>query len=125
VFDSNGTYLGGHAQEEMPGKSDMRRLRHVGLQSIRKTQQEVGQSEADRRHATINQLDVEVIVEVREPVLLIAARFKASHRLSFADTLIAAYSLRHDATPVQKDPEYETLAGVFDMEDLPYKTVTS
>jgi predicted nucleic acid-binding protein len=54
-----------------------------------------------------------------EPTLLLAARVQAIHRLSFADTLIAAYAMQHKAIIVHKDPEFETLTGQVGLETLP------
>ncbi len=89
------------------------------------TQQEVGQKAADYRYATVRQLGIEVLEEVHEAILLTAARLKATHRMSFADTLVAAYALHHDATLVHKDPEFEALEGIASLEALPYKTAAS
>lgn len=50
-----------------------------------------------------------------------ADRVKASHRLSLADAIIAAFALRQNAVLVHKDPEYEALAGEVELEALPYK----
>ncbi len=57
-----------------------------------------------------------------EATVLTAARFKAVHRLSLADTIIAAYAVQANATLLHKDPEYEALAGQVRLEALPYKT---
>ena len=59
--------------------------------------------------------------EVDEPLLLTAARLKATHRVSLADAIIAAYAIRQGATLVHKDPEYESLSSELDLETLPYK----
>ena len=57
---------------------------------------------------------------VDEPTLLTAARFKATARVSFADALIAAFAVRHEAILVHKDPEYEALGDRVSLEALPY-----
>src|SRR3954454_23058809 len=57
------------------------------------TRQERGQGEADRRYALLKQLPCEILWQVDEPTLLTASRFKAGHRLSLADALIAAVAL--------------------------------
>lgn len=57
-----------------------------------------------------------------EKTFLLAARFKALHRLSFADALIAAAARLEEAALVHKDPEFAQLAGEVDLEDLPLKT---
>jgi ribonuclease VapC len=56
---------------------------------------------------------------------LTAAQFKAEHRLSLADSLIAAFSHRYEATLLHKDPEFEALADRVNLEALPYKSAGS
>ena len=85
------------------------------------TRQERGQGEADRRYALLKQLPGEILWHLDEPVLLTASRFKAGHRLSLADAMIAAFAARQKAVLVHKDPEYEALSGEVEMESLPYK----
>jgi len=58
---------------------------------------------------------------VDEPTLLAAARFKAKHRMSFADSIMAGFAASYNAVLVHKDPEFEPLAGHVEMEALPYK----
>jgi len=64
---------------------------------------------------------VQVLWDMDESTVLTAGRLKAEHRVSFADALIAAFALRTGAILVHKDPEYDALDGVLDMERLPYK----
>lgn len=85
------------------------------------TRQERGQGEADRRYALLRHLPCEILWQVDEPTLLTASRFKAGHRLSLADSLIAAVALRQEAVLLHKDPEYEVLAEEVELESLPYK----
>jgi predicted nucleic acid-binding protein len=85
------------------------------------SRQEQGQSEADRRYALMKQLPSKILWDMDEPTLLAASRFKASHRLSFADSLIAAFAKRQNAVLVHKDPEFEALADQVTLEALPYK----
>jgi predicted nucleic acid-binding protein len=85
------------------------------------TLQERGQGEADRRYTLLRQLPCEILWQIDEPTLLTASRFKAGHRLSLADAMIAAFAHRQQATLVHKDPEYEALAEQVDLEALPYK----
>ncbi len=85
------------------------------------TSREHGQAEADRRYAMTSKLNVQVLWNMEEPILLTAGRLKAEHRISLADALIAAFALRTGATLVHKDPEYDVLDSVVDMERLPYK----
>ncbi len=51
----------------------------------------------------------------------VAARLKATHRLSFADAFVAALAVQLDATLVHKDPEFNALAGVVKQRMLPPK----
>ncbi len=85
------------------------------------SQQENGKPEADRRYALMRHLPAEIVWEMDEPALLTAARFKAEHRLSFADAVIAALAKRRGAVLLHKDPEYDALAEHIEMEALPYK----
>jgi len=89
------------------------------------TRQERGQGEADRRYAFLKQLSCEILWQLDEPTLLTASRFKAGHRLSLADAMIAAVAQRQQATLVHKDPEYEALSEVLELEALPYKNPPS
>lgn len=83
--------------------------------------QERDQSEADRRYGLLVALGATIVWDVNEALLLTASELKARHRLSFADSMIAAYCLIQDACLVHKDPEYEVLTGLIHMETLPYK----
>ena len=86
------------------------------------TLQERGQGEADRRYALLKQLPCKILWQLDEPLLLTASRFKAGHKLSLADAMIAAFARRHEAILVHKDPEYEALAEEeLEQEALPYK----
>ena len=51
-----------------------------------------------------------------------AAKLKAAHKLSFADSFVVALAQRLDATLVHKDPEMEALGAVVKQEMLPPKT---
>ena len=84
--------------------------------------QEVGEAEAERRLAYLKLLPVTFLWEADEPTLLIAARLKATYHLSLADAIIAAFTIRLEATLIHKDPEYEILTGQMKLEALPYKT---
>ena len=64
---------------------------------------------ADKRYALLKQLPATILWEVDEPTLLTAGRFKAYHRLSLADAIIAAFAQRQEAILVHKDPELEAL----------------
>jgi ribonuclease VapC len=52
--------------------------------------------------------------------LVILPAIKASHRLSLADAIIAAFALQHQAVLIHKDPEFEPLSGHVMLEALPY-----
>ena len=93
----------------------------VLLEAYYVTLQEQTEDVADRRYALLKQLPATILWEMDEPTLLTAARFKAQHRLSLADAIIAAFALRQDAILVHKDPELEALTGTVEQEILPYK----
>lgn len=85
------------------------------------TLQEQPMDVADKRHAMLKQLPAMILWNVDEPVLLAAGRLKADHHLSLADSLIAAFAVRHQAILVHKDPEFDALSEIVLMETLPYK----
>lgn len=85
------------------------------------TRQERSQKEADRRYALLTQLPARLLWVVDEAILLSAAALKADHRLSLADALTAAHARACGAVLVHKDPEYESLRGLVELEALPYK----
>jgi predicted nucleic acid-binding protein len=82
----------------------------------------LGVAEAERRYAHIKALPVTLSWEMDEATLLKAARLKAVHRLSLADTIIAARAIQADAILVHKYPEYEALTEHVRLEALPYET---
>ncbi|OAG27013.1 PIN domain-containing protein [Thermodesulfatator autotrophicus] len=82
---------------------------------------EKGEEIANRRYALLKSLDIEFLWNLDEPILLTAGRFKALHRLSLADAIIAAAAKIKGAILVHKDPEYEALGQEVDQEILPYK----
>ncbi len=85
------------------------------------TRQERGGVEAEQRYALAKALPAEIVWEVDEPALLAAARFKARHRVSLADAVIAGVAAAKHAVLIHKDPEYEALAEDVPLEPLPYK----
>lgn len=85
------------------------------------TLQEQPMDVADKRHAMLKQLPAMILWNVDEPVLLAAGRLKAAHHLSLADSLIAAFAVRHQAILVHKDPEFDALSEIVQLETLPYK----
>ena len=53
-----------------------------------------------------------------------AAKLKAAHKLSFADSFVVALAQRLDATLVHKDPEMDALGAAVKQRMLPPKTGT-
>lgn len=51
-----------------------------------------------------------------------AAKLKAAHKLSFADSFVVALAQQLDATLVHKDPEMATLGGAVKQQMLPPKS---
>ncbi len=78
-------------------------------------------NEANQRYALLKSLPSEILWETNEAILLAVAHFKASHHLSLADSIIAAYVSEHNAVLLHKDPEYEVLKNDVMLESLPYK----
>jgi predicted nucleic acid-binding protein len=91
------------------------------LEIVYISQRELGEEEALMRYALLKKLDAKVIWDADEALLLNAARIKSTHSLSLADSVIAAIATQHKAILIHKDPEYEQLQGVVEMEILPYK----
>jgi predicted nucleic acid-binding protein len=85
------------------------------------TLQEKGQAEADARYALLKQLSGTILWEMDEPTLLRAARFKAYHRLSLADAMIAAWAAQTGSVLLHKDPEYDALGQEVAVERLSYQ----
>ncbi len=94
----------------------------VMLEALYIVQQERGGAEAGRRYALVRELPAEILWQMDEPTMLVAARFKAQQRVSLADAVIAAVAVRCQATLMHKDPEFEALADTVRLEALPYKT---
>lgn len=85
------------------------------------TLQEKGEAEADARYALLKQLPGTILWGMDEPTLLTASRFKAAHRLSLADAMIAAWARQTGSVLLHKDPEYDALGREIAVERLPYK----
>jgi predicted nucleic acid-binding protein len=85
------------------------------------TQQERGIDEAEERLALIEYLPAELIWEADHAVLRQAARFKAEHRISLADAVIAGFAAVRHAVLLHKDPEFQVLSGQLTLEELPLK----
>ena len=92
----------------------------AGLETYYITLREAGAVEAERRLFLLRQLPVRWLDTVDDAVLVTAGRFKAQHRLSLADCLVAAFAAEAGAILVHKDPEYEALSAL-PQELLPYK----
>ena len=56
-----------------------------------------------------------------DAVCAAAARLKAAHKISFADSFVAALAQSLDATLVHKDPEFGSLTGLIKQQMLPPK----
>jgi len=85
------------------------------------TEQERGETLAMQRFASLTRLPVRILNDLGESGLLTAGRLKARYRMSFADTIVAAYAILEDAILVHKDPEYNILIDRVQLEALPYK----
>ena len=92
----------------------------AGLETYYITLQERGADEAERRLFLLRQLPVRWLDTVGDTVLVAAGRFKAHHRLSFADCLVVAFAAEAGAVLVHNDPEYDALSAVR-QERLPYR----
>jgi len=91
------------------------------LEVVYISQRELGEEEAVTRYALLKKLDANIIWDADEALLLNAARIKSTHSLSLTDSVIAAIATQHKAILLHKDPEYEPLQDVVEMEILPYK----
>jgi predicted nucleic acid-binding protein len=91
------------------------------LEVVYISQRELGEEEALMRYALLKQLKAKIVWNADESLLLNAARIKAAHRLSLADAIIAAIAAQNKAVLIHKDPEYEQLHELLEMETLPYK----
>jgi predicted nucleic acid-binding protein len=82
---------------------------------------EAGQAEADRRLAFMKRMKIRFLWDMDEATFLTAARLKAEFQISLADAMIAAFAVRREAVLMHKDPEFDRLEGLLEMEALPYK----
>lgn len=81
---------------------------------------ERGQQETEIRFALLKRSPVIILWDIDETLLLRAATIKAKNKLSFADSMIASYTMQNDSILVHKDPQYEALPYQIEMEILPY-----
>lgn len=84
------------------------------------TLQEGSEGKALQRLSLMNALSVGII-ESSEKISIAAARLKASHKISLADSYIAALARNRKGILVHKDPEYDNLGRMVSMQRLPYK----
>ncbi len=61
------------------------------------------------------------IVNSNERIALSAGRIKANHRLSLADSIIAATAIEKNAIFVHKDPELKAISNYVKTLELPFK----
>ena len=81
-----------------------------------------GRETGEKRYGMLKSLQVQHLDHLSEPVIMKAGDYKAAYRLSFADAIIAAYAFIYEATLVHKDPEYEALQEIRQIQ-LPYKKI--
>jgi len=91
------------------------------LEVVYITRRELGEEEALMRYALLKKLNAKIIWNADEALLLQAAQIKSSNALSLADSVIAAIASQNNAVLLHKDPEYEQLRNVIEMEILSYK----
>lgn len=84
------------------------------------TRQELGAESANDRLSTITDLAISV-ASIEPSSARAIGILKANHKMSFADCCVAELALRHGASLVHKDPEFEQLKGILALEPLPYK----
>ena len=82
--------------------------------------QEEGVEMARQRLIDLNTLPIEWL-HSDQALCSEAAKLKATHKISFADSFVAATALRFEGTLVHKDPELKALVGVIKQNMLPPK----
>ncbi|MCC6272886.1 MAG: PIN domain-containing protein [Deltaproteobacteria bacterium] len=82
--------------------------------------QKQGQEEAYRIFLEIKALPIKKM-DTNESLGLIAGELKAKYSISVADSWIAASSVQVQAVLVHKDPEFESLKDILELQALPYK----
>jgi predicted nucleic acid-binding protein len=85
------------------------------------TTRERGAAVAQVRLEGLKALPCVWLATVDEATLLAASRIKASYPISLGDAVVAGFAIRHAATLVHKDPEFEPLYPDVPQEILPYK----
>lgn len=84
------------------------------------TYHDEGEESAKSRIDLMNRLAINRI-DSNPKLGLLAGRFKANYKLSFADAWVAATAFELDAILVHKDPEFLELKDQIRMLELPYK----
>jgi predicted nucleic acid-binding protein len=84
------------------------------------THQERGEIVAQQRLADLRKLQIQW-VHSDDELCSAAAKLKAAHRMSFANSFVAATAQRFDATLIHKDPEFQALATILKQIMLPPK----
>jgi predicted nucleic acid-binding protein len=84
------------------------------------TLREQGQGLADLAYARIKGLPVRLIDRIDEELLLTAARLKANHPISYADSFAAALAMINNCTLLTGDPGFRSLEkqGIISIEWL-------
>lgn len=81
---------------------------------------EEGEESAKITYGELKTLPIN-IVKADEVILLEAGRIKANYQLSVADAWIVALAIQKKAKLVHKDPEFEQIKELVEMDTLPYK----
>ena len=79
-----------------------------------------GKEAAHYAYLETNMLPIEV-VNIRESMLLQAGFIKANYTLSVADSFIIATAVDKEGILVHKDPEFEQVSDIVQLNSLPYK----
>lgn len=73
------------------------------------TWEEAGETDAHQGYGLVRQYPILFEERVDEPLLLLAGRFKAEYKISFADSFAAALAALKEGTLVTGDPEFKPL----------------
>ena len=84
------------------------------------TLREQGQDLADLAYSRIKALPIKLIDRIDEELLLAAARLKARHPISYADSFAAALAMINNCPLLTGDPEFKSLEkrGIISIEWL-------
>lgn len=77
-----------------------------------------GLAEADQRYGLLEKSGAIILWDNDERLVLQASRLTAQYKLSLADCLVAAHSLRHGSILVHRDPEYRQLESELEQLEL-------